>query len=92
MTFSIIIPVYNLLDPDICVYFNRLLGSISENLKDIQIQKSCMEIIIINDFPSQNICDLVEGIAQKYHLESKIKLYNNITNEGQAYSRNKGAK
>ena len=91
MTFSIIIPIYNLQDSDVFAYFDRLLGSISNNFKDADIKESCLEIIIINDSPNQNICDLLEMVAQKYNLGSKIKLFNNITNEGQAYSRNRGA-
>ena len=91
MTFSIIIPIYNLQDSDVFAYFDRLLGSISNNFKDADIKESCLEIIMINDSPNQNICDLLEMVAQKYNLGSKIKLFNNITNEGQAYSRNRGA-
>ena len=63
MTFSIIIPIYNLQDSDVFAYFDRLLGSISNNFKDADIKESCLEIIMINDSPNQNICrNIIWGV------------------------------
>lgn len=91
MTFSVIIPVYNILDSGNSIYFKKLLFSISENFYNAEIKKSCLEIIIINDFPEQNIFEYVKVISQGYHINDKIKIINNVVNKGQAYSRNRGA-
>lgn len=91
MTFSVIIPVYRLLDENICLYFDKLMHSLSICISSNSfVQEKCTEILIINDLPSQDVSEVIISIAKKYKL-SNITLVNNEQNYGQAYSRNRGA-
>lgn len=90
ISFSIIIPVYNILESNSLQYFDRLIYSIYCNLK-IDFVRSCFkEVIIINDNPDQSVEKEVSDILNKYHVD-KYKIYTNHKNCGQAFSRNRGA-
>lgn len=73
---SVIVPVYN------CEkYIKKCLDSlVNQTLKDI-------EIIIINDYSTDNTHEIINEYLKKY---KKIKYINNDKNIGQGESRNKG--
>ena len=90
ISFSIIIPVYNLLDSNSLQYFDKLVNSICCNLKSDFVRSCFKEIIIINDNPNQSVEKEVSDIFNKYHIR-EFSIYTNHKNCGQAFSRNKGA-
>lgn len=89
-TFSIIIPVYRLLDGKNKTYFEILIRSIAENLKSPYANKRFGEIVVVNDYPEENIEEFVHSVFAKYAIPRSI-IHNNQSNKGQGCSRNIGA-
>lgn len=89
-TFSIIIPTYHLLNDRNKIYFDKLIQSISKNLQSPYTNKRFREIVVVNDYPEEDIEEFVHSIFAKYAIPRSI-IHNNQTNKGQGCSRNIGA-
>jgi glycosyltransferase involved in cell wall biosynthesis len=89
-TFSIIIPIYNISNINTLNYFEKLLQTISDNLKNQIILKSFSMLILVNDKPKDKCQEIVQSLLDKYNID-KVLFLNNEENYGQAYSRNYGA-
>lgn len=78
MLLSIIIPIYNAAS-----YLGRCLDSLTEQKYDR------MEIIVIDDFSTDNSLQIIEEYQQKDH---RIKTFRNVRNYRVGYTRNRGLK
>ncbi len=86
---SVIIPVYKLLDSQNITNFEELILSVQ---KAKETAKLSLEIVIINDYPAEDISQLIDEIGLKYTLKNELRLIQNSENLSQAQSRNIGAK
>jgi len=87
---SIIIPIFNLASKDSLSYFNDLIQSICINI--LPDQKYLIhELIIIDDSPNLTNKPAIKDILKPLLDLTTLKYYRNIKNEGQAFSRNRGA-
>lgn len=91
-TLSIVIPVYDLLNTTTLNSFKELIKSIKISVEENKNSFILESLIIINDFPEQNVVNAVNYIFSQVDFECNLIIRNNIKNKGQAFSRNLGAK
>lgn len=88
ISISIVIPVFKLLYADNLSFFTKLVYSISLNFNNYPNIK---EIIVVDDFPEEDVEDKVREIFVQVGLHQILKIIRNKENLGQAASRNIGA-
>ncbi len=87
---SIVIPVYDLLGDKRLEYFKRLIAIIKCNFVEKNMCELLNEIVVVNDFPDDDIKKAVNNIFVENSLFEKLVLIENTINYGQDKSRNIG--